>query len=93
MKRTEKKLIVQNDALVSSEPEQRSHYIEITKFTDNVETDKFYIPVIDVRDGKEQRDIVNRIERATNQSKYMRPTFSVIGRCYQASHKKDAQVA
>lgn len=56
-----------------------------------VETDKqdFIIPVIDVRDGEEERKKVNQMIKASNRSKYTQPSFSVCGNSYQVSHKKE----
>ena len=54
-----------------------------------VETEKetFVIPVVDVRDGDEARNQGERILKAANQSRFMRPSFSEMGRSYQVSRK------
>jgi len=48
----------------------------------------FVIPVIDVRDGEDARYQATQIQKAANQSRFMKPSFSVIGNSYQVSHKK-----
>lgn len=58
-----------------------------------VETDKqdFVIPVIDCRDGEEARKRTARTEKQVRNnrgSKFMKPSYSVMGNCYQVSHKK-----
>lgn len=54
-----------------------------------VKTDKetFDIPVADVRYSDESRKEVEAINKAANQSKYMKPTFSLWGYSYQSSMK------
>ncbi len=49
------------------------------------------MPVIDVRDGKNHRQRVEEIlkaERINRGSKFMKPSFSVIGYSYNVSPKK-----
>lgn len=65
---------------------QLSHLIK-------VETSKetFTIPVFDVRDGLPARSRANQILKGANYksgSRFMRPSFSVNGNCYQNSFKK-----
>ena len=67
--------------------EKRSYLIKAT----NKKTGDFTIPVIYVRDGKDERELVNKIQYNSNRnrgSKYMRPSFSVGGNSYQNSHRK-----
>ena len=62
----------------------RSHQIE-------VKTDAgqhFKIPVIDVRDGDNARELIKQIIKRSSRSKYMSPSFSVGGNSYQVSAKK-----
>lgn len=80
MKNSTQKLLVQED--------RRSYLIEVTKFNNGIEDDKFKIPVIDVRDGEEARKKVNSMLRDNNSSIFTKPSFSVIGKSYQVSHKK-----
>lgn len=53
--------------------------------------DEFTIPVVDVRDGKAERGLVNYIlkgSRSQRGSNYMQPSYGAGGGCYQASQKK-----
>ena len=56
----------------------------------NVETEKemFVIPVVDVRDGDTARKVAEAAIKASNSSRFMKPTFSSVGGSYQTSHKK-----
>lgn len=56
-----------------------------------VETEKetFIVPVIDVRDGESERSAVKSMIKAQNKSKFMNPSFSVLGHSYKVSRKKD----
>lgn len=75
--------------LVSKDDTKRSHQLQVIKMDGNVESDRFNIPVVDVRDGEAERGYVNTsIKAASKPSKYMLPSFSVIGKSYQTSHKK-----
>lgn len=57
----------------------------------NKKTGEHYISVIDVRDGEAERQVVkNRIKTnmANRGSVHMKPSYSVMGRSYQNSHRK-----
>lgn len=59
--------------------------IRVTKFTDGIESDRFDIPVVDVRHGAASRKRVSAIIKQQNiqrGSKYFKPSYSVIGRSY-----------
>lgn len=52
---------------------------------------KFVIPVVDVRDGKEDRELAERMLKDSNRvvgSKYFRPSYSWYGFSYNQSMKK-----
>lgn len=67
---------------------ERSYGIQITKFDNDIESERFVVPVFDARDGERVRKIIANQIKQSNQSKYTKPSFSVIGKSYQASHKK-----
>ena len=51
----------------------------------------FTVPVVDARRSENQRAIASEIKRQNNFSKgsrFMHPSYSVIGKSYQVSHKK-----
>jgi len=53
------------------------------------EKETFVIPVVDVRDGEKERAISKSIIKAQNQSKFTKPSYSVMGHSYHVSRKKD----
>lgn len=65
------------------DPKALSYIIKV-KTQNN--TDPFYIPVIDVRDGDEQRTLANEILKGSNRSKgssFMKPSFTgIFGESY-----------
>lgn len=63
--------------------------IRVQKFNNGVLEDQFDIPVLDVRRSEEERKRVYKMISASNQSKYTKPSFSVMGFSYQVSHKKN----
>lgn len=68
-------------------PELKSHLIRVTKVGEK----PFHIPVIDVRDGEDQRENAKAFLKTANYhkgSKYMKPSYSVIGLTYNDSTKK-----
>lgn len=76
--------------IVSKDETKRSHQIQVIKMDGNIESDRFFIPVVDVRDGIPERGYVNTSLKASSKpSKFMQPSFSVIGKSYQVSQKKD----
>lgn len=79
------KKIKQTKTEVISDPSLRSHVIKVTP----VSKPAFYIPVVDVRDGEEQRESANRMIKANASSKYMKPSYSVVGPSYNQSMKED----
>lgn len=46
------------------------------------------VPVIDVRDGQDERDRIKRVIKSTNRSSFLHPSFGEGGGSYQASYKK-----
>lgn len=49
------------------------------------------VPVIDMRESEQHRKIGEsflKLDRINRGSKFLRPTFSVVGRSYQVSQKK-----
>lgn len=64
--------------------------IQVTKFDNGIVDEKFTIPVIDVRRGEDARRMATHITKTTNSqrgSKFMKPSYSVMGKCYQNSFK------
>ena len=80
MKSSTQKIIEQKD--------RRSYGIQVTKFDSGIESDKFIVPVYDVRDGEQERKIINNQIKQSNRSKFTQPSFSVMGNSYQTSYKK-----
>lgn len=80
MKTSTQKILKQED--------KRSYLIRVTKLDNGVPTDRFMIPVIDVRDGKLEREAALKQLKQTRQSKFLKPSFSLGGNSYQTSHKK-----
>jgi hypothetical protein len=80
MKTSSQKFITNKD--------KRSYGIEVATFDSGIETDKFVIPVYDVRDGRHERAVVANQIKQNNRSKYTLPSFSLMGKSYQVSHKK-----
>jgi hypothetical protein len=73
----------------SKDEKKRSHQIKIIKMDGQFETDRFIIPFVHAGDGLAERGYVNTSIKASNKpSKYMQPSFSVIGKSYQVSQKK-----
>ena len=68
-------------------PGMRSYGIKYTKQSEAT----FIIPVVDVRDGKDQREVVNKSIKECNRrkgSRYITPTFTtVLGYSYNDSMK------
>ena len=59
------------------------------------EDGKFKIPVIDVRDGEAARKKISEIRKAVNKqtgSKFMKESFSMLGRSYREHYPKDSLV-
>lgn len=55
----------------------------------NIETDRFSVPFVHAGDGESERGYCDTsIKTSRNGSKYMKPSFSVIGKSYQVSQKK-----
>ncbi len=76
--------------LLSKDESKKSYKIQVIKMDGKFESDRFTIPVVDVRDGEAERGYVNTsLKAAARQSNFTRPSFSVIGKSYQASHKKE----
>lgn len=67
---------------VISDPSLRSHVIKVTKPNKEV----FFIPVVDARDGEEQREAIRNSLKTDNKrrgSAYMKPTYTnVFGDSY-----------
>lgn len=81
MKTSKSETIIQNNVIIG---------IKVSKFNDNVKDDEFVIPVVNVKNGEASREKANNIIKQVNRqmgSKFMRPSYSVIGGCYQNSHK------
>jgi hypothetical protein len=67
---------------------KRSHGIKV-----ETHDDAFVIPVIDVRDGENERATVNNIsknQRRYTGSKFMSRSYAVGGNSYQVSHKRNS---
>ena len=68
---------------VKADPKELSHVIKVKTHNN---TDPFYIPVVDVRDGEEQRILANQILKESNKSRgsaYMKPSFTgIFGESY-----------
>lgn len=80
MKTSSQKYITKED--------KRSYSIEVTKYDDGIKSDRFIIPVYDVRDGEHERAVVANQIKQNNRSKYTQPSSSVMGKSYQTSYKK-----
>lgn len=65
---------------------KRSYVIKVT--TVNSLTGSFYIPVVDVRDGEDERERANEMLKSSNQSRFLKPSFGSGGGSYQVSRKK-----
>ena len=63
-----------------------SHLIEVETF--GIIPKKFHIPVMDVRDGEEEREIGVKILKTNNTSKFLKPSYGIGGNSYQQSYKK-----
>lgn len=71
---------------VNVREDKRSHGIKV-----QTHDDAFVIPVIDVRDGENERAAVNNIQKNQRRytgSKFMSRSYAVGGNSYQVSHKK-----
>lgn len=70
--------------VLKGNPLLRSHVIKVTPVTNPT----FYIPVVDVRDGDEQRDLAIGMIKENNRnkgSKYMKPTITgLLGESYNS---------
>lgn len=66
---------------------KRSYLRRVIKYDNGQEVDRFIVPVIDVRDGEKERDLIKAQVKANSQSKFLRPSFSESGRSYQTSYK------
>jgi hypothetical protein len=65
--------------------DKKSYGIQVT-----TKDDKFVVPVMDVRDGEQERAIVNNMVKNSRQrSQFLQPSFGSGGNCYQVSQKKN----
>ena len=82
-----KKKIKQTTVQKITDPSLKSHVIKVTP----VNGTSFHIPVVDVRDGQEQRDIAKIMLKESNRrkpSQFMKPSESESGLTYNDSTKK-----
>lgn len=56
----------------------QSYLIKVTKAGSTA----FYVPVIDVRDGEDQRKAVKELLKSANQSKFIKPKYNFLGQKY-----------
>ena len=72
----------------SKDETKKSYRLEIIKMDGKIETDRFSIPCVHAGDGPAERGYVNTsIKVSKSASRYTHPSFSVIGKSYQTSHK------
>jgi hypothetical protein len=68
---------------------KHSYLIEVTPANPNKET--FRIPVVDVRDGEDARELASKLTRSSNGfrgSKFMKPSYAYMGGSYNVSYKQ-----
>lgn len=56
----------------------------------------FFIPVIDVRDGEDQRNAAKSLLKASNMnrgSQYIKPTYTLFGENYNTNYSKTQEQA
>lgn len=66
---------------------QEDRYSHLIKITPKSNKRSFFIPVIDVRDGEEQREAAKNMLKASNilrGSKYLKPTYTMFGENYNS---------
>lgn len=71
----------------SESPDVKSFFYSVK----NGKGEDIVIPVIDVRDGPSEREISDKMTLSNNYrngSRYMKPSYSQGGNCYQNSFKK-----
>jgi hypothetical protein len=77
----------------SKDETKRSYSIEVIKMDGQFETDRFRIPFVHAGDGAAERGYCNTsIKASRGASKYMKPSFSVIGKSYQVSQKREGNI-